>query len=376
MGRSSYKRDIPIMKSVRFKILHVVTTIERGGAENQLLILVREQVAAGHEVTVLGLKGRTELRNEFLSLGIHLDTTLLNRSFIRQVFLLKTLLRKKWHIVHSHLPRAEVLVFMARPKIPWVTTRHNAEPFLPRNPLGISYLLSRLVLIRCKKVIAISMAVNSFLLRSREVKSKGEIVVIRYGIRRTRHKSLNLCQTAVPQSTLDLVTISRLSPQKDLPTLIRAFKVVEAQIPDSRLRIAGEGPLRTSLMSLVSQLGLSRKVKFLGKVSDTEQLLSQSDVFILTSLYEGFGLVLLEAMNCNLPIVACRNEAVLEVLGSDYVGLAATSSPEDVARLTLEMRDPIFRNNAISQISKRIVLFDSQEMSQHIEAVYRDISVV
>ena len=70
------------------KVTHLITTIERGGAEKQLLTLATEQVQAGLEVVVLYLKGKPDLRNEFKAAGVEVNNLLVGKSFTKQIFLL------------------------------------------------------------------------------------------------------------------------------------------------------------------------------------------------------------------------------------------------------------------------------------------------
>ena len=93
------------------KVLHLITTINRGGAENQLLILAEEQIKNGLNVEIVPIKGSNELKNEFEALGAKVDSTILNKNLIRQILILRKKIRqsKSQYLVHSHLPRAEII---------------------------------------------------------------------------------------------------------------------------------------------------------------------------------------------------------------------------------------------------------------------------
>lgn len=100
-----------------------------------------------------------------------------------------------------------------------------------------------------------------------------------------------------------IMAAGRLEDVKDFKTLINAFSRIREDI-NSKLIIAGVGSQLNNLKSLVSSKGLNNDVIFLGFVDNLTDYLLQSDLFILSSKYEGFGNVLVEALACNLPIVS------------------------------------------------------------------------
>ena len=91
------------------KVTHLITTIERGGAEKQLLTLASEQVQSGIKVEVIFLKGKPELKKEFEESGINVNKLLTGKNFLHQIFLLSKYLRKNPSPVHAHLPKSELL---------------------------------------------------------------------------------------------------------------------------------------------------------------------------------------------------------------------------------------------------------------------------
>lgn len=100
------------------------------------------------------------------------------------------------------------------------------------------------------------------------------------------------------------VTVGRLSPEKNHARLIRSFQQVHAAHPESRLLIVGNGPLRTELQQQIDDAGLSDAAFLTGPQRNPYALLAASDCFVLSSLYEGQPMVLLEAAICELPIVS------------------------------------------------------------------------
>lgn len=96
----------------------------------------------------------------------------------------------------------------------------------------------------------------------------------------------------------------RLVPQKGFSTLLEAFAVIAGEVPALNLVIAGEGPLRETLIRQSNLLGIGGRVHFPGVVRPLTKLMERAEVFVLTSRYEGFGNVLLEAMSAGAPVIS------------------------------------------------------------------------
>jgi len=354
-------------------ILHVITTIERGGAENQLLVLVREQVKLGLNVCVVPLKGRLELKEDFEKAGAIVNISLIRKTFLRQIFTLN-LIKREFCIVHAHLPRAELITSLIKKKKgALVFSKHNAEPFFPKLGPILSRFLSRYVSMRADAIIAISTAVKEFMLSNSEVGKNSPIDVIHYGYDKSPFqlyldKDLSKVRAESEQLVL---TISRLVSQKDLFTLVMAFELCQRALPNIELVIFGEGPLLRELNLLCKKIKVSGKVHFLGRTSNPRGAIAAADLFALTSKYEGFGLVLLEAMCANTPIVAANNPAAIEVLGDQHPLLFQVGDIEDLANKIIKFFKSKDESEAIKTYQKeRLSLYNPQDMAKKILRLY------
>src|SRR5207245_8477381 len=101
-----------------------------------------------------------------------------------------------------------------------------------------------------------------------------------------------------------VLAMGRLVPQKGFDWLLDAWARVRTDRPDWRLVIAGEGPDRAELASRARRLGVEASVEFPGFDREPYRRMAGAEVFVLSSRYEGFPLVLVEAMGCALPVVA------------------------------------------------------------------------
>lgn len=102
----------------------------------------------------------------------------------------------------------------------------------------------------------------------------------------------------------NVIAVGRLSTQKDFISLINAWSFVQKECPDWILKIVGEGSERKNLEEEIKRLNLCNSIVLTGYSNNVKKEMSESSIFVFTSLYEGFGLVILEAMSCGLPPVA------------------------------------------------------------------------
>ena len=178
------------------------------------------------------------------------------------------------------------------------------------------------------RVIAISEFVKAQLLKGGLAERK---IIVRYlgvdtsrfvpdtSARRQWAEKFNLAD-----DELVLSTVSYLRPFKNPQVLVEmCSELAQRKIP-ARLFVAGDGDMLSSLRAQSEQLGVADRIHWLGNVPDPKSLLQASDVFVLASVGEAFGLVLAEAMACGVPIVGSRHGSLLEVVSEGESGLLAT----------------------------------------------------
>jgi glycosyltransferase involved in cell wall biosynthesis len=121
-----------------------------------------------------------------------------------------------------------------------------------------------------------------------------------------------------------LSTVSYLRPFKNPHVLVAACKELGERKVPGRLFVAGDGDMLPDLKALASRLGVADRVHWLGNVADPRSLLQASDIFVLASVGEAFGLVLAEAMACGVPVVGSRSGSLMEVVEDGRTGLLST----------------------------------------------------
>jgi glycosyltransferase involved in cell wall biosynthesis len=356
------------------RILHVITTIEAGGAEKQLAKIVKYQVIGGHQVFVVFLKGQNILEESMADSGVEVISQIANRPILIQLKRMRRIVEQvSPDVTHAHLPRSEVLMSMVGffRSIALVVSKHNSEIMFPPQRI-LSRVLAFLVFKKSKGVVCISNGVKKFLINNHELVSSEKVFVVHYGYELSTAKENPRVGKGHPlpgKKVLRVVAISRLVPQKNLFRLIEAILEIKRSGRAVTLHIFGDGYLRDTLIKEVEKLELEREVFFEGVVGNVESLLKNYDVFALVSNYEGFGLAILEALNANLPSVVSELEVTKEILGADYPYFVNHENPKSIAEMLIRASnvDMDEFKRISDDIMDRFVIYQSV---QGLQAVY------
>jgi L-malate glycosyltransferase len=187
------------------------------------------------------------------------------------------------------------------------------------------------------RVIAISEAVRSILVADGVAAST--IMVVPSGIdadevRRSARTPLDIRgRLGLPPETRLAVNVAALVPHKDQRTLIRAAHAARALDPGLHWLIAGEGELRGALEADIAHLDLADRVHLLGYVPEADALISESDVFVMSSKEEGLGSVVLNALALGKPVVATRGGGLGEIVPGEW--LVPVGDPDALAAKVL-----------------------------------------
>jgi len=350
-------------------ILHVITTADIGGAEKQLLILAREQVAQGENISVLYLKGNGELKEDFRRSGVTVIDRICNKNILVQVTYLRKILRDDWDIVHCHLPRAEILTNVAaKKKQPIIVSRHYGGEFFPGRSFWISKTLSRLFTRKVSCVIAISQSVKTYLISSKEINRK-PIEVVDYAF--SRPKKLFDVNKANPIDGPIIGVVSRLSKEKRVNLAIDIFSSFLKISPRAKLQILGEGIEFQNLQNQIIKLGIGESVEFLGKKKNINDYYAQFDILLHTSEFEGFGMVYIEAMCFNLPIIYLSNSGLMSTIG-EVLGTKLVENYQDPLQTNYALQaalklEPQEIGKSYSEILER---FSPERMESKVSQIY------
>jgi len=363
------------------RVLHLISTLDPGGAEKHLADLCTRMKKSGIEVHVVYLKGDGNLSKAFNNMNIPTYKIPLERwlalpgaliQFIRLTLSIKP------DLVHTHLLKADgvgALACMLLPKIILISSKHNDEAWL-KHPF-YSWMHG-FISLRANRIITISDWVLKYMSDRGRV-SRGKMQPIYYGLEphsidSHQAKTIRKEWGIAPDEFL-IGSVARLVPQKDPETLLRAFKKLLHTIPKARLVLVGRAfdPLyEAKLRNITRELGIVEKTRFIGFRHNVSEVLKALDLFVLPSRWEGFGLVLLEAMNAGTPIVASNASAIPEIIRHNFNGyLVEPGNPTALAQaITKILQDPARRQrytaNAQTVLKHK---FDPDRMtSQTIEA--------
>lgn len=364
------------------KIVHVATTISRGGAENHLYELILHQLKQGHTVIVAYLKGDGYWAELFEKKGVQVVNLNMKRYGDPWPILglKKTIEHVQADVVHSHLRPAELytrLALLGMQSVEMVISKHNDVPFMQ---VPLSSWIERWTTRRAKRIICISEAVRHYMIEKTGIPSD-RLVTVRYGLEPERYievgdRDVNNQRRSWGDcgGTYLVGAVARMVPQKRLDLLLEGY----ARFLDksgghaSRLVLVGEGPLEENLRRRAEELEIIHRIEWEGYRKDIPVVMRSLDVLVLTSQFEGFGLVLLEAMAASLPVVASRISAIPEVVEDGRSGRLFSFGDVETLADHLEFFSNSKNRKKYGQrgLGRLNQLFTPERMAAEVEAVY------
>ncbi len=282
-----------------------------------------------------------------------------------------------FHATEHLLPRFKRIktVFTLHDVIFKVYPQHH----LPMNRLYLS-LAMPLFLRRADAIICVSEHTRRDALRYYRVPAH-KLRVIPEGVHpRFRRTTDTLEQARVREryrlSERFLLTVSTVEPRKNLPTLFAAFRALrEHDVVDELIVVGKQGWLHEPIYRAVHEMGLTGLVRFLGFVEDDDlpTLYSLAHAFAFPSLYEGFGLPVLEALACGAPVVASQAAAIPEVVGDAGILLPPQDVNAWVKALERVCTDATLRRDLQQRGPARAAAFAWARAAQATRAVYDDL---
>jgi glycosyltransferase involved in cell wall biosynthesis len=380
------------------RVLHVIDSLAEGGAEQNLLTMVRSLPPPDYEHHLAWLYADERLLSAFTphvasALSMHA-----RRGFglVRAAGELTRAIRRiKPDVVSAKLIRAQLaarLAAMLSGKTPLVSTWECISYTPDMYDLGWkSPWLRRLTWVldagtgwRDAKIVAVSKDVadrNGRVLRV----DPGRVTVVYNGVDFARVVDLDDGARASLRRDLGvtaegplLLSVGRLVSHKDHATSIRAMPRIVAAYPGALLAIAGAGPLLAELRALVSSLRLEQNIRLLGARTDVPALLRAAELFVFPSTYEGLGIALMEALAAGLPAIASRIPTTAEVAGgSGAVRYFEVGSAEGLAETAIDALGdlPAFTATARADAAKLRERFAPAAMAQGYDAVFRAAAI-
>ena len=272
-------------------------------------------------------------------------------------------------LVHTHLVHADVHGAAASLllRVPLVSTKHNDDPFRA----GPFRFVERLLARRGRRIIAITESLARFNAERVGI-PRAKLVVVHYGLDAPPARWADNPPLTVPEGARVLLALGRLVPQKGLDVAVRALPEVRRRHPDAVLIVSGEGPERDALENLAAELGVGDGLFLPGRAGDVAALLERAELLVHPSRWEGFGLVLLEAMLTSTPVVATRVSSIPEIVVDGETGvLVPADDPGALAGALVRVLDDPGTLGAAGR-ARALEQFSAQAMARKTAAVYAD----
>lgn len=342
------------MKSEKMRIIQVIPMFGLAGAESMCENLSIELVNKGYDVRVISLYNYHSAITERLE-NCKIPVIYLNKKKgldASIVFkLIHVFAQVKPDVVHTHLYALKYAAFasiVTRVKVR-IHTMHNIAE---KESSPKDQILNNFFFKHCKVVpVSLSDEIRNTVMK-RYGLTENQTPVIYNGV------DLNKCIPKVHSSSkgLHYLHIGRFTKQKNHKMLIEAFNKVHNIDPNTDLTLIGSGELENNIKEQVISLGLESAVHFLGTRNNVYPYLNAADAFVMSSIYEGMPMTIIEAMGTGLPIISTDVGGIRTLIEPEKEGILIDSSSEALANAMLRMKDyrlrTVMGNNAQEKARK------------------------
>lgn len=371
------------------KILHAITSLDKGGAENHLAILSKEQSKNKNKVMIF-ISKNSFYWLDFLKknkVKVHKSNFFKEYNWIykivklyKDIFCLVQIINKQRpDVIHAHLPYMELVsyfcIIFTKHKPKFIISKHVDNVFFKgsegQNRSIIGSLIAKVISLKAHKIIAISRAVKFFLCSDYVGIKKNKIKVVYYGLKTLKILTNKNGKKLILNKKNDLILgcMARLVPQKSIENILESISILKKE--DLKLVIVGKGPMKFKLKLLVRKLNIEKKIIWVDFIDDLQSFYKKIDIFVLTSKYEGLGLVFLEAMFSKKPIIASNTSAMPEIIKNNHNGfLVKPDNPIILSKSILSLKSKKLRlkfgNNGFKILKKNFTVEKMYKETQNI----------
>jgi glycosyltransferase involved in cell wall biosynthesis len=362
-------------------LIYIITKSELGGAQRHVYDLIHSLHTTYEIHLVVGATGW--LVDMCIPLGIychHLPLLNRNINLLKDVLALKEFVglvnKIKPDLIHAHSGKPGVIARLAGTicRVPVIFTAHGWG-FSPNSPTiirKIAFVVEKLLAPLAAKIICVCESDRQLAIKSKVV-TKDRLVTIHNGIETI---DLPIANPAI--DPLQLIMVARFTKkQKDHHTLMQAIKVIKEQIKaDIKVVFVGTGPDWEEAKQTAKDLNILANVEFVGDRLDVPHLLAESQVFVLSTHYEGFPISILEAMRAGLPVIATKVNGVSEQIVDGVTGLLVPHLDvySLVSAIVTLIDNPAMRERMGTEGAKKLAQqFTLDRMSARIDTLYRSV---
>lgn len=363
-------------------VLHIITGDEKfWGVERYILNL--SQAAAKYGVNSSVVTQHDVIAEKYNELGVSASKIsmrgYLDQDAVRQIR--DTIQQKNIDVVHSHMGLDSFLAASAisSRKAKHVSSVHFLEPSWATAPLlkrEIWRCVQRLKNTKIDRFVPITPQVSANL-QKREGISEEKISIVYPGVAPAEEplsKSEARAALGLGSDELVIATVARLTPEKNVASAIRACAQLRKTVPQFKLLVAGDGDQRGFLEGLIAEYNLADNIALLGYQSNVRPLLYAADLFLFTSIAEGFGIASVEAMFAGLPIVGWSGVGLDFIVEHEKTGLLVNHGDESALATKIEQLTSNTTLRLKMGESGRLraqTLFSVERMAQEMVNVYR-----
>lgn len=375
------------------KILHVISSLDKGGAETHLAMLSKFQ-SKKNLVKIIYLKGNGYWAKKLIKYGISIDFVNYKKiynflNFVCAYIKIKNIIKNfQPDVVHGHLSSSELLLslikFFNKRLFKLLITKHLDSFFLEgsggKDRFFKGIFIDRFIFKNSNHLIFISNHTKKFFLKKIPSANK-KISLIYYGFDQTFYKNSNrnkinlIKKKILKKNHIILSNISRHVKQKSLHILLKTIAYLKFKHNlKPKLLLVGNGPENNNLKLLARRLKINNLIVWFKYYENVKDIFDISDFFILTSEYEGLGLVLLEAMNSRTPILVRKTSSLPEIVKNNMNGYLIKSA--DPSKFAQKINFLINNREQIKKIklnSRKVLLknFNYLKMCKQTENVYK-----
>jgi glycosyltransferase involved in cell wall biosynthesis len=337
-----------------------------GGSERHLLTLLPALVERGVEPVFVGLDDPAWNPVDFYSALVVPAVRIPAPRDLDPLLLARLVHGLNADVVHTHLVHADLYGGLAAKLrgTTLVSTKHNDDPFRTGAFRFVERGLARLA----DRVVTISDSLRRFTIERVGVPAE-KVETIHYGLDEPPHAWGTNPPDAVPETARVVLSTSRLTRQKGIDVAIEALSFLP---DDVVLVVLGEGPERALLEELAREHAVDARVILPGRVPDVTAWLRRASVYVQPARWEGFGLAVLEAMVCGLPVVATNVSSLPELVVDGETGLLVPpDEPAALARaIERALADPVLGQAGLDRARRS---FSVQQMTDRTVSLYESL---
>lgn len=358
------------------KVTHIIDSGGYYGAEVMLVQLCQAQQKAGLQVEVIsiGTRGnyKKPLEEKFEEYGIpYLPWRMLALPDLRESFkILRHCRTSGTDVIHSHGYKGNILLGLIPKqwrKMPVITTVHGYTRHKDFSKMAVNQWLDKFCLSKLDAVVLVSKGMVHQIPAGR---IGNNLKIINNGIQKETPAEPSMSTPEFSKDHFNIITIGRLSPEKNFQFLISTMPAILEVISNAKLHIYGEGNERVSLESQISSLNMGSFIYLPGYISNTSQIYENADLFINCSTTEGMPITLLEAMRADCAILASKIEANKSLLDKDSMkDLLFDLTSEDLIKKIRKIK-PFKRGELKDHFLKN---FTSEKMQEKYQSLYAEL---